>query len=613
MHFRKKAFFLLLLVLLAICCRQQSYAQKLLSKKITLTVNKKPLNTVLDNISRQGGFYFSYISTTIHNDSLVTLSVHDKTVRQVLETLFGDRYQYRETDNHVIIQPASKEKWFVITGTVTDGYTGLALSDASVFERQYLASTLTTTNGSFRLLLKESDKYPVTQVTISMGTFYTDTTILFPQGIDQHINVALRPSNHTLEDFEVTQYSGVERSWLGRTLFSSKLRKQSANLGKFFVEKKFQASLTPGLGTHGKLSGQVTNTFSFNALGGYAAGVDGFELGGLFNIDKKDVKYVQIAGLFNVVSGKTDGVQIAGISNYVHDSMTGLQVSGINNHIKGSVQGMTIAGLKGNVEGSFRGMQLSGLYNKIQNRQGDTLALKGMQLAGLRNKAHGNVSGIQLAGLINKARGNVNGAQVAGMTNKARGEVSGAQIAVIYNRAKKVKGVQIGFINVADTVDGYSIGFLNIIKKGYHTLCISSDEVFNTNVSFLGGNKNLYGIYRLGYNFNANRKAWGLGYGIGTQLLVSKRVAVLAELTYMTMYTSDTTVPSIVKFRTGFNIECTHWLAFHFGPSISLGSPPLATQHEGYQRLQPDNNLYMVGKGRDVISWIGWQVGVNIF
>jgi hypothetical protein len=57
------------------------------------------------------------------------------------------------------------------------------------------------------------------------------------------------------------------------------------------------------VGTHGKLSGQVTNNFSFNILGGYGAGVNGAEVGGLFNIDKKDVKYTpRWAASFNVVS-----------------------------------------------------------------------------------------------------------------------------------------------------------------------------------------------------------------------------------------------------------------------------------------------------------------------
>ena len=588
---------LLLFILVAILSHQSSYAQGLLDKKVTLTLNKRPVKEVLNTISTQAGFYFSYITTTINNDSLISISVHNKTVKQTLDLIFGDKCQYKESDNHIIIQPSAKEKWYAISGYVTDRLTGIGISDVSVFERQTLASTLTAADGHFRLLIKESDRYPVAKVTVTMGSFYEDTTMLFTQGYDQQLNISLPPSNHSLQEVEINRYSGVERSWLGKHLFSTKLRKQSANLSKFFVDKPIQFSLTPGLGSHGKLSGQVVNTFSFNALGGYAAGVDGFELGGLFNIDKKDVKYVQVAGLFNVVSGNTDGVQIAGITNRVNDSMNGLQISGIHSRIKGSVKGMTVAGIKSYVDGNYKGFQLSGIANTIENDQQDSMAMEGFQLSGIRNKTYGNVEGVQMAGLINVAKGDVNGVQAS----------------AIFNRAKKVKGVQIGFVNIADTVDGYCIGFVNIVKKGYHTLCLSTNEVFNTNISFLGGNKKLYGIYTVSFNINPDRKAFGLGYGIGTQRRITPKTAFLAELTTAAMYTVDTTTPNIIKFRTGFIFEITKKISVHFGPSISLGVPFRGPYKPGYQTLSPDDKLYEVYKGTKVSSWIGWQAGINIF
>jgi hypothetical protein len=75
------------------------------------------------------------------------------------------------------------------------------------------------------------------------------------------------------------------------------------------------------------MSGQVINNFSLNIFGGYSGGVDGMELGGLFNIDKKDAQYFQAAGLFNMVGGNTNGVQLAGISNTVLKSVQGVQAS----------------------------------------------------------------------------------------------------------------------------------------------------------------------------------------------------------------------------------------------------------------------------------------------
>ena len=46
---------------------------------------------------------------------------------------------------------------------------------------------------------------------------------------------------------------------------------------------------------------------SFNLLAGYYAKLDGFELGGLANLETEEVYGVQIAGLTNVVGGRVKG------------------------------------------------------------------------------------------------------------------------------------------------------------------------------------------------------------------------------------------------------------------------------------------------------------------
>ena len=50
---------------------------------------------------------------------------------------------------------------------------------------------------------------------------------------------------------------------------------------------------------------------SFNLLAGYYAKLDGFELGGLANLETEEVYGVQIAGLTNVVGGRVKGFQAA--------------------------------------------------------------------------------------------------------------------------------------------------------------------------------------------------------------------------------------------------------------------------------------------------------------
>ena len=421
-------------------------------------------------MSNKGNFYFSYNSNSIEQDSLVTLTATNKSVRQLLELLFPDNYEFRESGNYIIIRKApirmtfltnkavTEDRFYTVSGYVMDDESGHWIHNASIYEKRLLASTLSNTNGYFKLRFKEKTKAVV--LTVSKE-FYRDTTFAIDAGYNQQVSITLLPVTSGLvtiispEDYfapeqlkvrvqtdtTTTEYTytksdsvKVERRGIGRFLVSSQQRIQSVNLKQFFISRPFQVSLTPGLGTHGHLSAQVTNNISFNVFGGYNGGVNGVELGGLFNIDKKDVQSVQLAGLFNLVGGHMKGVQVAGISNTVMDSAAGFQVGGISNV----------------VTGKFSGFQLGGVYNH----------------------ASGHMNGFQLAGVGNFAKQPVKGVQIAGVVNISNKELDGTQIAGVVNYAKRLKGLQIGLINIADSSDGYSIGLINVILNGYHKLIV---------------------------------------------------------------------------------------------------------------------------------------------
>ncbi len=78
------------------------WSQGLLGHKVSLEMKRKPLGDVLKQIGAQGDFHFSYNSNIIKKDSIVSVSAHDKTVRQVLDMLFDGKYEYREHNKHII-------------------------------------------------------------------------------------------------------------------------------------------------------------------------------------------------------------------------------------------------------------------------------------------------------------------------------------------------------------------------------------------------------------------------------------------------------------------------------------------------------------------------------
>ena len=90
---------------------------------------------------------------------------------------------------------------------------------------------------------------------------------------------------------------------------------------------------------------QVISKTSINLLGGYCGGVSWIEVGGLFNIDKKDVKQIQLAGLFNLVGGNSQGLQASGIYNQVLGQVDGVQLGGIANIADREVKGLQAASI----------------------------------------------------------------------------------------------------------------------------------------------------------------------------------------------------------------------------------------------------------------------------
>ena len=563
--FKKKVFFLLF-ILTAV----RSEAQSLLNKPVSLEVKNQPVSSVLSAISQQGNFYFSYNSSLIREDSLVSLSVKSKTVKQVLDMLFSGRLRYKETGNYVILQTAFSVQSYTVSGYIMDGRTGEKISDATIYEPQQFVSAFSDEEGFFQLTLK--DKKGSATIRVSKIS-YLDTGFTIMPGYDQELNIIINST--PLELDPVIVYNKVEKTWLAKVFLSSRQRVQSLNLSKFFADKPFQFSLTPGLGTHGLMGAQVINKFSLNILGGYTAGVNGVEIGGLFNIVKKDVYKLQIAGIFNVVGGKMKGVQLGGIHNKVLDSVIGLQVAGFNN----------------NVNGPLTGVQLGGIYNKVNS----------------------NVSGLQIAGAMNVAGGNTEGVQLSGLYNVTRREAKGIQISSVFNYTKKLSGVQLALINIADTSEGYGIGLINI-SGSYHKLSVYSSELAAINVAFKSGNKRLYSIINAGYRPDIHHKLFYFGFGFGREIPLSDQFSVSPEALWQYVYTGSwKDLNDMIRVNLDVRYRLNKWITLFAGPSVSAYMPHQDYAIKDYQFPVPADHYSRFALWGQTRGWIGWHAGINLF
>ena len=271
--------------------------------------------------------------------------------------------------------------------------------------------------------------------------------------------------------------------------FMRDVRKRN-NLGE---DRRYaQVSVLPNMGTNQLRGAEITNNVSLNLLWGENGGVQGVEVGTFVNKVTNDV----------------EGFQFAGLGNHVGNDVTGMQIGGLYNTNKGKTTGIQMASLF-NVSESADAGQFAGLVNVVHDD------FKGMQASALYNKAGAASNAVQASGLINVTEGTAK-VQIGGLFNKAN-RVEGGQLGGFMNVAKDVRGFQLAFINVSDTVSGVPIGLINIVKKGgYNRFEVSGGEILYFNLQLKLGAPKFYNIFHVGTRVpELGNYVWGLGYGVG--------------------------------------------------------------------------------------------------
>lgn len=457
-------------------------AQNILGKNISITAHQQKLGNVLNSLEQQGNFRFSYNSTILPLDSLVDLNIVNLSIEETLDKLLQQRYEYRQAYDFIIIRYAplqlalitqesvGDQNLYTIVGKVIDEHSRKPIANASVYEKNLLQSTLTDQDGTFTLKLRNISQ----TITLTVSKLnYKDATSFFLPEITVFKNKR-KNSNRYIDDLP----SELEQTFLGRLLVTSKQRIQSANTGGFIANAPAQISLGPGLSSHGSLSGQVINKFSFNITGDYNAGVDGMEIGLLYNIDKRNVRVFQFGGAFNLVGGKFTGLQISCLHNDVLKSVDGVQIALAYNQIREALNGVQIGGFYNVIRKNVEGVQLSVGYNQIHEE------LHGIQIGGFMNVVHQNIKGFQFNPLYNLGKKSMSGVQLSGFHNKVLQAFKGVQFAVIYNQTNgNFKGIQfaglfnnannnfnglqfsIGYNRTKNNMDGWQIGTLNTAGK----------------------------------------------------------------------------------------------------------------------------------------------------
>ncbi len=306
-----------------------------------------------------------------------------------------------------------------------------------------------------------------------------------------------------------------------------------------------QVAFVYPIGTHGAQSVRYTYDFSLNLLTGNTGNINGFEIGGLLNANKGTVSGAQVAGIGNITQGDIDGLQVGGLFS-IADDLDGLQISGIFSRCS-----------------EAKGLQISGILSTSSSSE----------------------------------------ASISGIANINTGDQRGAQIAGIYNQAKKLNGVQIGLINLADTVEsGIPIGLISLVKKGfYDEWNFSVADYQNLGLSYKLGIKQFYTIYTVGMNLLEDQ-LWVAGLGFGHLREINPRFSIQPEITCYTYYPMDfrrrIRDTFVNHFKLGLVYNVSEHFALSFAPSLYWALKSNRQTHEqyGYEQSLIDQ-LFKVERG----------------
>lgn len=608
------------LIVLLLCLCGTLYAQSPLETKVSMQYREKEIGEILKDLHRRYKVNFSYSNNIVPEKKKVSISIKNVMLKDALNDLFketdvafqviGDQIvfkkglrknstsiqkyraqqnNYRAADNTrppVLYDPnishadllASSDADFIID-TMPDELGKLGMEVPELIEDDYQPSRkdLKRKYKIERQLLKL--KFALLKDSLRRKGGNTISTLEMKYN---YIEQKLKEQYYHLLYAPAQKKDTIAIQQIDSSAIQQKDTVITKQPEDDYLYRPFQVTFVSPLGTNGQDCGRTVNIFSLNVIGGYAAGLEGMELGGVANVEKDYVNGVQMAGVANVVKGKTNGIQMSGFANVVGDTTKALQGAGFINVVNG--------------------------------------AFTGIQTAGFANVTSGSVKGLQGCGFINVNKDSLTGIQVSGFANICGGDVKGIQATGFINTAKKVKGMQIGVINICDSIEGIPVGLLSIVRKnGYRRLDIYGTEALYANIAFKMGVRSFYNIFQGGAQLKNDKLRWGVGYGLGGEAPIGNRGFVNVEATTSHIFEAERIEPELHMLNrvcTTFGVRLGKTTAIYAGPAfnVMISSQYLPGKSEPGSDIAPYtfyDHTFEGDKDVNLKMWLGFNAGIR--
>ena len=282
---------------------------------------------------------------------------------------------------------------------------------------------------------------------------------------------------------------------------------------------------------------------------------------------------------------------------------------GLNGGLNGGIE---IGGLMNLNEGEVRGFQLSGITNVNKEQS------SGLLLTGVTNICIDSSSGVLISGILNYTK-NASKGILLSTINVAKNEFTGFQLGVV-NYAQKLRGVQLGVINVVD--DGENaipIGLINIVKNGHYEIEATAGEVLYANLNYKMGVERFYTIFKTGYSSYRNEPVYSYGIGFGGIIPIAEKHELSIDLsTNVIIYSNNWSedwrkkTSSLHKADFNYRYTLTQKISILVGPSFNVYQTNEMINGE-YGTLNIPYTMYKKETTESSLSmWVGFNAGLSI-
>ena len=436
---------------------------------------------------------------------------------------------------------------------------------------------------------------------------------------------------------------------------------------------KWRVTLLHSVGFNGGNTRGTTAKYSINLIGGIHGGLDGREIGLLYNIEEYYVRGFQLSGGANISGGEMLGMNVAGLTNISQSTMAGLQISGLANLSNNSMSGLQLSGLVNASMKEMTGFHMAGVANisnedlsGMQMSFGLNISnsdLEGLNLAGLLNLANDDIEGLSMAGLSNistqdqsglifSSFGNISGSSLEGLVltgglnlskdvqsglifsglGNISQEIEGLSISGAMSLSRELNGLAISPLNIQETISGLHIGVFNFAREingaslgliswygnGRKNIDLRYSDGGFIDLGFTTGTHRLYNQLSVGYNpILVNHVKLGAAAGFVMDArdrfkrISTDDLSITHELAYYEYIGEDFDERNEKQLSYRFLLSklLNEQVSLYFGPSINL----MYSLDQESDELLWYSPISITIKDKELNAWLGFNLGIRLF